>query len=250
MKVLFRQFLFLIALAVAMGPAMAKDESGSTTSKLKKGLFSKKSSSKSSSPSSSEGKSQYKKIVVNVNKASASALSAYLVGIGPTKAQAIVDYRRKNGKFTSAKDLMKVDGIGEATFDGLKKNISTSRGEISPPKGYKMGEVSKKSGSSKKSSSSKKRSTTSSTSSKSRTSRSADSDDSSSSKKMSSKSKSSKTKAKKTRAEKMKDKMDKKTSSSKSKLKKLKDSAKKKTKSTKSSKKADKKKKSKKKKEK
>ncbi len=245
MKVLFRQFLFLIALAVAMGPAMAKDESGSTSSKVKKGLFSKKSTSKSASMSS-EGKSQYKKIVVNINKASASALSAYLVGIGPTKAQAIVDYRRKNGKFTSAKDLMNVDGIGEATFDGLKKNISTSRGETRPPKGYKMGEANKKSGASKKTSSGKK-STSSKTTSKSRTSRSDDESStakrSSMTKEKSAKSKTSKTKSRSSNS----DSATKAKKSTKTKAKKESRSDKKKTKSAKSKKKTDKKKKSKKK---
>ena len=244
MNVLFRQFLFLIALAVATGPAMAKDESGSTTSKVKKGLFSKKSSSKGSS--SSEGKSQYKKIVVNINKASASALSAYLVGIGPAKAQAIVDYRRKNGKFTSAKDLMNVEGIGDATFDGLEKNVSTSRGETRPPKGYKMGEASKKTGSSKKTSA-RKKSTSSKTTSKSRTSRSDDESStakkSSTTKKKSSKSKTSKAKSQSsdsgTKAKKSKKTKAKKESAS--------DKKKKKTKSTKSKKKVVKKKKTKKK---
>ncbi len=226
MKVLFRQFLFLIALAIATGPAMAKDQSTSGTSKLKKSLFSKKSAS-----SSPEGKSQYKKIVVNINKASASAMSAYLVGVGPTKAKAIVDYRRKNGKFTSAKDLMNVDGIGEATFNGLKKNISTSRGETRPPKGYKMGEASKKSGSSKKTSS--KKAASSKTTSKSGTSRTGDKSASSDT------DSGSKTKARKQKKTK-KTKAGKESKSDKKKKKK-------KTKKTKSEKKSGKKKKSKKK---
>ena len=118
-----RKFLVVLALAVAVSPALAKD--------VKK---------------VGSGKSQYKSITVNINKANAPALSAYLMGVGPTRAKAIVSYRSKKGKFSATKDLMNVEGIGEKIYAGLKKNVSTSRGETSPPKGYKMGEASGKSG--------------------------------------------------------------------------------------------------------
>jgi competence protein ComEA len=49
---------------------------------------------------------------VNINTADASALEATLVGIGPSKAQAIVDYRKANGPFKSAEELAMVKGIG------------------------------------------------------------------------------------------------------------------------------------------
>ena len=115
-----RKFLVVLALAVAVSPALAKEAK-------KVGA----------------GKSQYKSVTVNINKANAPALSAYLMGIGPTRAKAIVSYRSKKGKFSATKDLMEVEGIGEKVYAGLKKNISTSRGETSPPKGYKMGAASK-----------------------------------------------------------------------------------------------------------
>ena len=50
---------------------------------------------------------------LNVNTATAKELSASLKGIGIKKAQAIVDYRKKYGKFKSAADLLKVKGIGK-----------------------------------------------------------------------------------------------------------------------------------------
>ena len=52
---------------------------------------------------------------VNVNTASASELAAAAKGIGPTKAQAIVKYRKKHGDFTSVDELEKVKGIGPET---------------------------------------------------------------------------------------------------------------------------------------
>ena len=49
---------------------------------------------------------------VNINTADAKTLAKELDGIGPAKAQAIVDYRQKNGSFKTADDLLKVEGIG------------------------------------------------------------------------------------------------------------------------------------------
>ena len=49
---------------------------------------------------------------VNINTADAPALSKNIKGVGMKKAQAIIDYREKNGKFNKVEDLMKVKGIG------------------------------------------------------------------------------------------------------------------------------------------
>jgi competence protein ComEA len=60
---------------------------------------------------------------VNVNTADASMLAKELDGIGPAKAQAIVEYRQKNGPFKSPDDLLKVGGIGERVLDMNRANI-------------------------------------------------------------------------------------------------------------------------------
>jgi competence protein ComEA len=65
---------------------------------------------------------------VNVNTADAPTLARELDGIGPAKAQAIVDYRQKNGAFKSAEDLLKVEGIGERVLEMNKGNIRVERG--------------------------------------------------------------------------------------------------------------------------
>ncbi len=59
---------------------------------------------------------------VNINKASKEELTQ-LDGIGPVKAEIIVAYRKKNGEFKNAEDLMNVTGIGEAIFKKNKKRI-------------------------------------------------------------------------------------------------------------------------------
>ena len=53
---------------------------------------------------------------VNINTAS-KALLSYVSGIGPKLAENIVDYRSKNGAFTSRDDIKKVPRIGDKAFE-------------------------------------------------------------------------------------------------------------------------------------
>lgn len=69
---------------------------------------------------------------VNVNTADASTLARELDGIGPVKAQAIVEYRQKNGPFRAADDLLKVDGIGQRVLDQNRTNIRIEKGGQAP----------------------------------------------------------------------------------------------------------------------
>ncbi|WP_429946310.1 helix-hairpin-helix domain-containing protein [Bibersteinia trehalosi] len=55
--------------------------------------------------------------LVNLNTATAAEIQDKLVGIGAKKAQAIVEYREKNGNFISLEQLTEVSGIGKATLD-------------------------------------------------------------------------------------------------------------------------------------
>ena len=62
-------------------------------------------------------------VKVNINRANKSQLES-LPGIGAVKAQSILDYREKNGPFHSVDELVKVTGIGDKTFEGLRDLIT------------------------------------------------------------------------------------------------------------------------------
>lgn len=60
---------------------------------------------------------------VNINTAGSSELQT-LNGIGPAYAQNIIDYRNSNGSFTTIEEIMNVSGIGPATFEKIKNDIT------------------------------------------------------------------------------------------------------------------------------
>ena len=62
---------------------------------------------------------------IDINRAEAWLLEA-LPGIGQTLAERIVDYRNASGPFQRIEDLLKVSGVGEATFENMKDFITVS----------------------------------------------------------------------------------------------------------------------------
>lgn len=56
---------------------------------------------------------------LDLNAATRGQLEA-LPGIGPSRAQAILDLRRSRGRFDAVEDLLTVRGIGPATLDRLR----------------------------------------------------------------------------------------------------------------------------------
>lgn len=70
---------------------------------------------------------------VNINSADAATLDRVLVGIGPSKAEAIVAYRKANGAFRSPDQLASVKGIGLATIEKNRDRILVGGGAPAAP---------------------------------------------------------------------------------------------------------------------
>lgn len=57
---------------------------------------------------------------VNVNSATGQMLERSMIGVGPKKAAAIIDYRKRMGLFEDLDAVLNVPGIGPGT---LRKNL-------------------------------------------------------------------------------------------------------------------------------
>lgn len=59
---------------------------------------------------------------ININTATKQELMT-LPGIGESKAQAIVDYREKQGRFSSIEELTKISGIKNGVYEKIKELV-------------------------------------------------------------------------------------------------------------------------------
>ena len=61
---------------------------------------------------------------VNINTADAATIDRVLLNIGPSKAEAIVAYRKANGAFKSLEQLAMVKGVGLKTVEKNRDRIA------------------------------------------------------------------------------------------------------------------------------
>ena len=60
---------------------------------------------------------------ININTANSTEIANALNGIGLKKAEAIINYREKNGSFSSLDQLNRVKGIGKKTLKNNQQDI-------------------------------------------------------------------------------------------------------------------------------
>ena len=61
---------------------------------------------------------------LNINHATAAQIESKLPGIGKVKAQAIVDYRNRNGPFDGPEQLLEIKGVGPHTLERIRPLIN------------------------------------------------------------------------------------------------------------------------------
>ena len=61
--------------------------------------------------------------LIDLNEAGVEKLDQ-LPGVGPVLAERIVSYRQKNGEFTEIGELKEVGGIGSATLEKIKSEVT------------------------------------------------------------------------------------------------------------------------------
>ena len=59
---------------------------------------------------------------VNINTASQTELET-IEGVGPSLANKIIEYRKKNGRYKTIDELKNVSGIGESKYETIKERI-------------------------------------------------------------------------------------------------------------------------------
>ena len=64
---------------------------------------------------------------VDINTASAQDIAQVMNGVGPNKAEAIVEHRSTYGPFSSVDELTEVRGIGPSIVERNRKLVSVSQ---------------------------------------------------------------------------------------------------------------------------
>jgi competence protein ComEA len=67
---------------------------------------------------------------MDINKATKADFMA-ISGIGEKKAESIIKYRKKHGKFKSVNDLRNVKGIGDSIVENVKKGKKNAAKDVS-----------------------------------------------------------------------------------------------------------------------
>jgi len=100
----------------AAAPALTQSDTASTPA-----------AASASEPSDALGAS-----LLDLNTASVTDLDE-LPGVGPSKAQAIIDFRDSRKGFRSAEELLEVKGIGPKLYDKIRPLVKVEFRQVAPP---------------------------------------------------------------------------------------------------------------------
>lgn len=75
-------------------------------------------------PAETVAKEAAEKKIININTATREEMIR-LPGIGPSLADAVIEYRNAHGAFKDKEDIKSVTGIGPAKFEKIKPYIKT-----------------------------------------------------------------------------------------------------------------------------
>ena len=122
--ILFAVFLVFAAIVVsfAYNWNYVEDDDSSKTESFQYAT-SKKAPTSTDSNGQSGAQSSVVSDKINLNTATLQELDS-LPGIGPSKAQAIIDYREKESIFTKPEDIKSVSGIGDKIYEQIKDMIT------------------------------------------------------------------------------------------------------------------------------
>jgi competence protein ComEA len=112
-------FVFALFVCLSAGPANSYAKSDSKNTATAEQRSAKQSKTKKKIV---VAQSKLKKESVSINSANA-ALLIQLPGVGEKTADAIIKYRKSNGKFRSIDDLKNVKGIGDKKLSRMKKYL-------------------------------------------------------------------------------------------------------------------------------
>ncbi|HOE63539.1 MAG TPA: ComEA family DNA-binding protein [Candidatus Sumerlaeota bacterium] len=122
-------FILIFAIAIGLGIQQCKQRMQASVDVIRINEQSASASNSASVSTSPSHETPTARPLININTASNKDL-CLLKGIGPAKASAIIEFREQHGPFRTIDDLDNVSGIGPATIERIRKQITV--GDIKP----------------------------------------------------------------------------------------------------------------------
>jgi competence protein ComEA len=123
----FRSSVIVIASASILSALLLVNSASATAAEVKNSIVVKSRQATQNITIAAASQTEAESVVVsgvNINRADAQMLSDGLKGVGLKKAEAIIQWRERNGDFNSLEQLLEVKGIGEKTLRDNRPNMT------------------------------------------------------------------------------------------------------------------------------